>query len=435
MICSDLAVIQPENTSLANSHLINLSVSNCMYDFFVKTFPRFLLFVAVLAALVAVGFIARAWTQEQVVAYEAERPETGLVRNTTAAWKNLNPDNFETQALQFYLNLNREAIYEPVDPNGEPVEFRVELGETGRSISERLEAMGLIRDAGLFRLYLRLNNLEQKLEAGKFILSPAMTVPEIAEALQQARREDILVRIPEGRRAEEIAQILEEAEIIDAAEFMAAVRTGDLNLLGLPDYPLLRDKPPGASFEGYLFPDTYRFPEDATPADILRQMFDNLEVKIEDKDRTAIAASGRTFFQVLILASIVEREAVLDEERPLIASTYLNRLGPVCEKEVFGYLAADPTVQYAMGYDPDQDTWWPTVPDVQDYLEVNSPYNTYLYPGLPPGPIANPSLASIKAAIYPAQTTYCYFVATGDGRHVFSETGAEHELNVQSNQP
>ena len=406
-----------------------------MYDFFVKTFPRFLLFVAVLAALVAVGFIARAWTQEQVVAYEAERPETGLVRNTTAAWKNLNPDNFETQALQFYLNLNREAIYEPVDPNGEPVEFRVELGETGRSISERLEAMGLIRDAGLFRLYLRLNNLEQKLEAGKFILSPAMTVPEIAEALQQARREDILVRIPEGRRAEEIAQILEEAEIIDAAEFMAAVRTGDLNLLGLPDYPLLRDKPPGASFEGYLFPDTYRFPEDATPADILRQMFDNLEVKIEDKDRTAIAASGRTFFQVLILASIVEREAVLDEERPLIASTYLNRLGPVCEKEVFGYLAADPTVQYAMGYDPDQDTWWPTVPDVQDYLEVNSPYNTYLYPGLPPGPIANPSLASIKAAIYPAQTTYCYFVATGDGRHVFSETGAEHELNVQSNQP
>ncbi|HHB89788.1 MAG TPA: endolytic transglycosylase MltG [Anaerolineae bacterium] len=406
-----------------------------MYDFFVKTFPRFLLFVAVLAALVAVGFIARAWTQEQVVAYEAERPETGLVRNTTAAWKNLNPDNFETQALQFYLNLNREAIYEPVDPNGEPVEFRVELGETGRSISERLEAMGLIRDAGLFRLYLRLNNLEQKLEAGKFILSPAMTVPEIAEALQQARREDILVRIPEGRRAEEIAQILEEAEVIDAAEFMAAVRTGDLNLLGLPDYPLLRDKPPGASFEGYLFPDTYRFPEDATPADILRQMFDNLEVKIEDKDRTAIAASGRTFFQVLILASIVEREAVLDEERPLIASTYLNRLGPVCEKEVFGYLAADPTVQYAMGYDPDQDTWWPTVPDVQDYLEVNSPYNTYLYPGLPPGPIANPSLASIKAAIYPAQTTYCYFVATGDGRHVFSETGAEHELNVQSNQP
>ena len=406
-----------------------------MHDFLVKTFPRFLLFLAVLATLTAIGIIARAWTQEQAVAYVNERPETGLVRNTTAVWKNLNPDNFETQALQFYLNMNRQAIYEPVDPNGEPVEFRVALGETGRSISERLEEMGLIRDAGLFRLYLRLNNLEQKLEAGKFTLSPAMTVPEIAEALQQARREDILVRIPEGRRAEEIAQVLEDAGILDAAEFMAAVRAGDLNLLGLPDYPLLRDKPPGASFEGYLFPDTYRFPEDATPADVLRQMFDNLETKIEAKDRNAIAASGRSFFQVLILASIVEREAARDDERPLIASTYLNRLGPVCEKEVFGYLAADPTVQYAMGYDPEQDTWWPTVPNVEDYLKVNSPYNTYLYPGLPPGPISNPGLASIKAAIYPAQTTYCYFVATGDGGHVFSETGAEHELNVQSNQP
>ncbi len=405
-----------------------------MTRFLSQTFPRFLLFLAVLATLIAVGLVARAWTQQQAVAYVKESPETGLVRHTTASWKKLNPDNFETQALQFYLNMNRKAIYEPVDPNGQPVEFRVELGETGRSISERLEAMGLIRDAGLFRLYLRVNNLEQKLEAGKFTLSPAMNVPEIAEALQQARREDILVRIPEGKRAEEIAQILEDAGVLQAADFMAAVRSGDLNLLGLPDYPLLRDKPPGASFEGYLFPDTYRMPADAEPADVLAQMFDNLESKIEQKDRDAVAASGRTFFQVMILASIVEREAARDDERPLIASTYLNRLGPVCEKEVFGYLAADPTVQYAMGYDPEQGTWWPTVPNVEDYLKVNSPYNTYLYPGLPPGPISNPGLASIKAAIYPAQTSYCYFVATGDGRHVFSETGAEHELNVQSNQ-
>ena len=406
-----------------------------MQSFLTKTFPRFLLFIAVLASIVAIGLIARAWTQSQVVAYQDEGPDSGLVRHTTAVWKNLNPDNFETQALQFYLNMNNEAIYQPVDPNGEPVKFTVELGETGRSISERLEDLGLIRDASLFRLYLRLNNLEQKLEAGDFELSPAMNVPQIAEALQQARREDILVRIPEGKRAEEIAQVLDEAGVIDAVDFMAAVRTGDTALLGLPDYPLMQDKPPGTSFEGYLFPDTYRFPVDAHASDVLRQMFDNLENKIEQQDRDAIAASGRTFYQVLILASIVEREAARDDERPIIASTYLNRLGPTCENEVFGYLSADPTVQYAMGYDPEQETWWPTVPTVEDYLKVNSPYNTYLYPGLPPGPISNPSLASIKAAIYPAQTTYCYFVATGDGGHVFSETGAQHELNVQTNQP
>ncbi len=406
-----------------------------MYDFFVKTFPRFLLFIGVIAALLAIGLVARGWTQSQVVAYQQEGPDSGLVRHTSAVWKNLNPDNFETQALQFYMNMNHDAIYKPVDPNGELVAFHVDLGETGRSISERLQDMGLIRDASLFRLYLRLNNLEQKLEAGDFELSAAMNVPQIAEALQQARREDILVRIPEGKRAEEIAQALEDAGVVDAADFLAAVRTGDTALLGLPDYPLLQDKPPGASFEGYLFPDTYRIPVNATPADILRQMFDNLESKIDQKDRDAVAAGGRTFYQVLILASIVEREAARDDERPLIASTYLNRLGPTCENEVFGYLAADPTVQYAMGYDPEQQTWWPTVPDVEDYLKVNSPYNTYLYPGLPPGPISNPGLASIKAAIYPAQTTYCYFVATGDGGHVFSETGAEHLLNVQTNQP
>ena len=405
-----------------------------MQAFLTKTFPRFLLFLGVIATLAAIALVARDWTREQVVAYQDEGPDSGLVRHTTATWKNLNPDNFETQALQFYLNMNHDAIYKPVDPNGALVAFNVELGETGRSISERLQDMGLIRDASLFRLYLRLNNLEQKLEAGDFELSPAMNVPQIAEALQQARRDDILVRIPEGKRAEEIAQALDEAGLVDATDFLAAVRTGDAALLGLPDYPLMQDKPPGSSFEGYLFPDTYRFPVNARPADILRQMFDNLESKIDQKDRDAVAAGGRTFYQTLILASIVEREAARDDERSLIASTYLNRLGPVCENEVFGYLSADPTVQYAMGYDPEQDTWWPTVPSVEDYLKVNSPYNTYLYPGFPPGPIASPSLASIKAAIYPAQTSYCYFVATGDGGHVFSETGAEHELNVQSNQ-
>jgi len=406
-----------------------------MHDFLIKTFPRFLLFLGVIATLVAIALIARAWTQSQTVAYLQEGPDSGLVRHTTATWKNLNPDNFETQALQFYMNMNHDAIYKPVNANGQAVKFHVDLGETGYNISERLQNRGLIRDASLFRLYLRLNNLEQKLEAGDFELSPAMNAPQIAAALQQARREDILVRVPEGKRAEEIAQVLDDAGIVDAADFLAAVRTGDVALLGLPDYPLMQDKPPGASFEGYLFPDTYRFPADARPADILRQMFGNLESKIEQKDRDAVAASGRTFYQTLFLASIVEREAALDSERPLIASTYINRLGPTCEKEVFGYLAADPTVQYAMGYDPEQKTWWPTVPTVEDYLKVNSPYNTYLYPGLPPGPIANPSLASIKAAIYPGQTPYCYFVASGDGGHIFSETGAQHELNVQANQP
>lgn len=394
--------------------------------------PRAVFFLTVVVALGLIGRTAAEWTRDQVTAYEREGAEAGLVRFVDAPWRTLRPDNLETQVLQFYLNLRRNDIERPVDPNGTPVAFHVDFGETGFEISERLENLGLIRDAALFRLYMRLNGIDQQLEAGDFLLSPAMTMPEIAEALQSARAEDILVRIPEGRRAEEVAQILEENGVVGAAEFLASVRTGDLALLGLPDYPLLRDKPAGLSFEGYLFPDTYRFPVAATSAQVLRIFFDNLEARVNDNLRQQIAASGMTFHQVLTLASIVEREAALAAERPLIASTYRNRLGEKCARETFGYLQADPTAQYAMGYSIEQQTWWPTVEKVEDYQQFNSPYNTYLYPGLPPGPIAGPSLASIEAVVNPADTNYCYFVASSGGAHVFAETGAEHQLNVQT---
>ncbi|NOZ50778.1 MAG: endolytic transglycosylase MltG [Chloroflexi bacterium] len=395
---------------------------------------RFLIFASVLIIIAGVAWMAHAWTQQQTVAYQDEGSGSKQVRYVDAPWRKLNPDTIEEQALSFYLNLNRSTLEQPLDPTGQPRAFRVELGETAYDISERLQDLGLIQNAGIFRLYMRLNGIDQKLEAGDFQLSPAMNAFEISDALQNARGEDVLVRIPEGRRAEEIALLLEDEGIVVAADFLAAVRTGDTALLGLGDYPLLQDKPAGLSFEGYLFPDTYRLPVHATPSDILGVMFDTLELKVDAEMRAKIAASGRTFHQVLTLASIVEREAALAEERPIIASTYLNRLGETCANEVFGYLAADPTAQYAMGYDSEQKTWWPTVPDVQDYLKINSPYNTYLYPGLPPGPIASPGLASIQAAISPADTNYCYFVASSGGAHVFSVTGAEHQLNVQTYQ-
>lgn len=399
---------------------------------FVRFLPRLLLFLATIAGIATMAWVANQWTRSQSTAYEQEGSGAKIVRNVNAPWRTLNPDTIEDQVLQFYLNLNSDSISTPVDPNAEPVPFHVALGETGYDISLRLEDLGLIRNASLFRLYMRLNGIDQKLEAGDFLLSKAMTVPEITEALQSARAEEIVVRIPEGKRAEEIAQLLEEAGVVGAADFLASVRSGDLALLGLPDYPLLKDKPAGISFEGYLFPDTYRFPIGATSAQVLRIMFDTLEFRIDDNQRQEIAASGLSFHQVLTLASIIEREAVLADERPLIASTYRNRLGDICASETFGYLQADPTAQYAMGFDPETGTWWPTVEKVEDYLQFNSPYNTYVYPGLPPGPIASPGLASIQAAIHPAETLYCYFVASGDGAHVFATTGAEHQLNVQT---
>jgi len=145
------------------------------------------------------------------------------------------------------------------------------------------------------------------------------------------------------------------------------------------------------------------------------------ELKLELRE----APEGLTLHDVLTLASIVEREAVVPAERPTIASVYLNRV-----KEGM-YLQADPTVQYAMGYQPDSGQWWKTPVTLEEYQNVNSPYNTYLYPNLPPGPIASPGASSIMAVLQPAQTTYLFFLGIGDGSHIFADTFEEHERNIQ----
>jgi len=137
------------------------------------------------------------------------------------------------------------------------------------------------------------------------------------------------------------------------------------------------------------------------------------------------SAQGLTLYDVLTLASIVEREAVVPEERPLIATVYLNRV------QQGMYLNADPTVQYAMGYQPETGQWWKTPVTLEEYENVNSPFNTYLYPGLPPGPIASPGASSIMAVLQPAQTSYLYFLGRGDGSHIFAETYEEHQRNLE----
>jgi UPF0755 protein len=191
------------------------------------------------------------------------------------------------------------------------------------------------------------------------------------------------------------------------------------------DHPLLADRPAGASLEGYLFPDTYRLPAQATPEDLLTRMLDNMQGRLPIGWEGMGSAQGLTFYELLTVASIVEREAVVPEERPTIASVYLNRL------QEGMYLQADPTVQYAMGYQPETGQWWKTPVTLEEYENVNSPYNTYLYPGLPPGPICSPGADSILAVLQPAQTPYLFFVARGDGSHVFAETLEEHERNIQ----
>jgi len=323
--------------------------------------------------------------------------------------------------LGLYLRFRAEDLNRPAG-EGETVPFVVEAGETTGTVAARLAEQGLIRDAELFRLYVRYQGLDRGLEAGNYELSPSMTIPQIAERLQQGRAAEVVVTIPEGWRMEQIAAMLDQKSVLSGQEFLSLAREGDFA------YAFLEDRPPGATLEGYLFPDTYRLPAEATGTDLIERMLVNFDRRVTPQMRQDAAAQELSLFQVVTLASIVEREGVVKEELPLIASVYRNRLDRGMK------LDADPTVQYALGFQPDTGQWWKRPLRLEEYTQVDSPYNTYLHPGLPPGPICNPGLAAIKAVIYPAQSDYLFFVrddVADDGSHVFAQTLEEHVRNRQ----
>lgn len=336
---------------------------------------------------------------------------------------------------QVYLQMNSGQVNQPAGASTHPVRFTIAPGTPARLIGQQLQAAGLISDARLFEAYVRANGLVADLEAGAFILSPSMTLAEVVNLLQHAEAASLTLTIPEGWRLGQMIDYLEKAAIFahDPAaltSYRNQTESGVLTDLDPTNYPFLQERPSGASLEGYLFPDTYELPLDgATAKDLLQRQLDTFARRVLPLYETALAARTTTLslYEVLTVASIVEREAVVAEERPAIAGVYLNRLAAGIKLE------ADPTVQYAMGYQPAADQWWKTPVFLEEYSSVDSPYNTYLYPGLPPGPIANPGLSSISAVLQPAQHDYLYFVAVADGsgRHVFATTFEEHSVNVQ----
>jgi UPF0755 protein len=392
-----------------------------------RIYLRLAITVVVVGAVAAMLLLSR---QHMIQQWTAQpEPTEGLARSGQLLSQSLSLDNLEDSLIGLYLRAQQPALAAAAGTSSQPVPFNIESGETATSVAERLQEMGLISDAGLFRLYMRYNGIDQRIEAGDFELAYAMTMPEIAQALQRALVREVTVTIPEGWRAEQVADYLQAEGVMDANSFMAAVRAGDPVVLGLGAYDFLNGRPARASLEGYLFPDTYRIPARARPADLLGAMLDNFQQKVPLELRAAAVSSGLSLPEMVTLASIVEREAVQADERPLIASVYRNRLSGFCLPEVGGtYLQADPTVQYARGRPGD---WWWQPQSVEEYQFVEDPYNTYLYPGLPPGPIASPGLSALAAVVRPADTQYCFFVATGeDGRHVFARTFAEHQANV-----
>jgi len=360
------------------------------------------------------------------------RPEAGTQAPLELSFES--PNAF-FQSL--YLSQHQEELAATgEDPTS--VTFVVEAGETATAVAQRLEEMGLVVSGDVFRRYMSYTGLDASLQAGTYTLQATMTIPEVADALQIGSVDAVTVTIVEGWRAEQVGWLLEQRELMSSDEFLSEVRTGQY------DYPWLASRPAGASLEGFLFPDTYEFPAETTPADVVGRMladFDQrvaveIEAALEDRqifDITTSSYRPLTVHDVVTLASIVEREAVVAEERPIIASVYLNRLDPTYVNETALRMNSDPTVQYAKGYDPATGNWWnPMLPG--EGLSVDSPYNTFRRQGLPPGPISNPGKASIEAVLMPATTTYLYFHAVGDGSHVFASTLEEHLRNQEKYQ-
>ncbi|MBE7554216.1 MAG: endolytic transglycosylase MltG [Anaerolineales bacterium] len=374
---------------------------------------RFIIFIVAIAAIVVI-LGAGYW------AFSNQSSETAAAISVGTTSGLRSPENIEDFFVGLYLQSQAELINTPVSDDPSPVPFTVAVGETGVSVANKLYEQNLISDPDVFRRFLSYNGLDASLEAGDYELRRNMTMREVAETLQKANFEEVSVTIPEGWRAEQVAELLTQQQIMDGTAFLAVVRQG----VGV-EHPLLADRPAGASYEGYLFPDTYRLPIKATPEDLIQRMVENMAGKIPPNALDLAAGQGYTFYEILIIASIVEREAVVPAERPTIASVYLNRLAQGM------YLQADPTVQYAMGYQTDAGVWWKTPVTLDEYAQVSSPYNTYLNPGLPPGPIASPGASSIIATLQPEQTDYIFFMGCGgEGAHLFANDYETHQQNV-----
>ncbi len=318
--------------------------------------------------------------------------------------------------LGLELGWRAEALLRPVDPAAQPLRFDIALGEPTARLVDRLQEAGLVREAGLFSGYLVYTGLDTQLQAGSYQLSPAMNAVELAAALLDPTPESVTLVILPGWRLEEIAASLPSAGVTFSPEdFLQAAWTPAAEL-GLP-----AGLPGGASLEGYLLPGSYEIPREYDALQTLELLLEEgYQPAVDDSLRQGFAAQGLSEHQAFIIASIVQREAVVAEEIPAIAAVFLNRVQAEMKLE------ADPSVQYAVGYDPARGGWWPRPLTLND-LNLDSPYNSYRYAQLP-GPIAAPSLAALQAVAQPPQSPYYFFQAAcdGSGWHVFAVTYEEH---------
>ncbi len=287
---------------------------------------------------------------------------------------------------------------------GPLVVVKIEPGQSGASVAHMLKEKGIIKSEFFFKLLLRITSSSRDLKAGRFDLRKNTSSFEVINCIKSGKCTHYeKVTILEGWRSEEIAELLAEKGVTDARKFLDIVRERDL--------------------EGYLFPSTYLFAENTPAQKVVDEMLAQYRKNIAPlfkKYKTDLTEK-----QVLTVASIVEREAVVHDERPKIAAVYLNRY------RIGKRLEADPTVQYALGFNIKENRYWKKGLTYKD-LKVSSPYNTYRNAGLPPGPICNPSRESVLGVLNPEKNfDALYFVADNTGRHVFSKTFDEHRRHIR----
>jgi peptidoglycan lytic transglycosylase G len=287
-------------------------------------------------------------------------------------------------------------------------------GAGTRAIAGRLVDAGVVRDPLTFRSAIQLSGRGRKLKAGEYRFDRAMTPLEVIDKIARGDVYVVSITFPEGLNVVEMSRVFEGHGFGTAASFVEAAK----------DAGPIRDLDPAATgLEGYLFPDTYAVPRKTDAPKLVRLMVAEFQKALTPDLRAQIAARGQKIRTVVTLASIVEKETAKPEERPLVAAVYYNRL------RVGMLLQCDPTVIYALER---AGKYHGNIH--KDDLQIDSPYNTYRFAGLPPGPIASPGKASLAAAVVPADADYLYFVSRNDGSHEFAKTLAEHNRNVQKYQ-
>lgn len=321
------------------------------------------------------------------------------------------------------------AINSPESNSKSLINFTVTKGEPVKRISENLFQAGLIKSKFYFEFYIWLNHKQASLQAGEYELSPSQNIKQIVSILGNGKERNVKILIKEGEGEGEIAQTLEQNGLTSANDFLAVTGRPMLDYSKnnnsittrkdfSVDYDFLSDKPKYYSLEGYLFPDTYQFSKNDTPEKITKKMLANFDSKLTPDLRSAIKNQSKSIYEIITMASVLEKEVKTFDDMKIVSGIFWQRIANGQP------LQSDATLSYALN-----DT---TASHSLTDLQIDSPYNSYRYKGLPPTPIGNPGINAIIASINPVNTDYNFFLTSSDGsKTVFAKTFAEHIKNKQ----